>query len=428
MSFPLPPSIDEESSEDSDIVEKDNGTTSTSDASSLCTTPPTPLNVLITGGCGFLGRHIGRCVYQSMDSRFTDSKLMLLDRSSGGFKSCKQMICGDEKDNRIELGLADITNTHQLNNCFGSFQPDIVFHCAGMSELSAIIDDRLMYDRMEEANVIGTRCVVDACKENGVKVLIYTGSIAQVLPKQSQNQLQIDEGYISPIGNLLAQSYGKTKMTAERIVLWAGQTPHRRLRTCSIRCPPLYGEFDSSFIPNIVLAAQKHFDLYPPLGNSSYSMAAMYVGNAAHAHVCAASKLLHKDTNIRELVNSKFFIIGDKTPPCWMYDFSFSFLREFGYRSLWPRYLRMPIVITTIFFYMFIAVILFFHAFFHINFPSPILNYRKQIKIVSVNHIVIWCRAKQVLGYSPILCYETAFDRSVTWYKDHNPDLFYRFM
>ena len=403
------------SDEESDIVEKDSGTPNTSDeAPSRCTTPPIPLKVLITGGCGFLGSHIARCVY----NRFTDSKLMLLDNNCGGFKGCKKMICGNEEDKRIELGPVDVTNDRQLNKCFSIFQPDVVFHCAGMSELSAIINERLVSDRMNEVNVFGTQCVVNACKTNGVRVLVYTGSIAQVLPKKSRKQLVVDEGYDFLNGNLLARSYGQSKMAGEKIVRDAGQRDDDCLKTCSIRCPPLYGEFDTNFIPNIALAAQKYFNLYPPFGNPDHTMAAMYVVNAAHAHVCAAEKLLHKDNNTRELVNRNFFFVGDDTPSKWAYDFNMSFLGQFGFRVL-PRYVRLPIVITTILFYIFVAVILFFHAFFHINFPSPILNYRRQIKIVSVNHKVEWRRAESVLGYSPPICYKMAFDRSITSYKDH---------
>ena len=394
-----------------------NGPTDTSECSSGSESPSHSLKVLITGGCGFLGRHIGRRVFESLPS---DTVIMLLDSNGAGARAAIQMIdpnVRDEKTHeRIKLKIVDITNRRDLCDVFNQFQPNVVFHCAGLSELSATIDDKLMCDRMQKINEQGTRHVVHACQTSGVEVLIYTGSLAQVLPNERQkSRLKVDEFYVNPTtSNLLAHSYGQSKQRGEEIVLTAARSRNGSLRACSIRCPPLYGECDTSFIPNVVLAAQKYFGLYPHCGDSTYSMEAMYVENAAHAHLCAARKLMGNES-IREKVNGRFFYVGDDTPKQWAVQFYMSFLGRLGFKSL-PS-IRMPIVIATILFYIFVCIILFIHVFFDSNVPSPILNYRRQIKVLAVDHCVDWDRARRFLGYSPLVDYQTGFNRSIAHYQ-----------
>ncbi len=401
-----------DTSSDSEDIERD----SPNDASVSKEDLPrlkSPLKVLITGGCGFLGRHIARCVYNDL----SHSSIILLDVSPGNYLSCCQTIAGEDgQHDRIELAVADITNRTELDCVFRKHHPSIVFHCAGLSELSATIDDELIIDRMHKANVNGTRCVVNACNANGVKILVYTGSLGQALPtRYKKNKLIVDERFPDPKGNLLARSYGETKGLGERSVLNAASQDGHGLRTCSIRCPPLYGEYDDSFIPNVVLGARKFFGLYPRCGNPGFTMAAAYVGNAAHCHVLAALKLLDRKKQVRHSVNGKFFYVADDTPCQWAADFNMSFLSRLGFLAL--PWLRFPKIIVTMCFYFFVAVLLFFHVFFDSNFPSPVLNYRRQIKVLAVDHDVIYQNAKNVLGYSPPIDYRTAFDRSIVWYE-----------
>ena len=365
-----------------------------------------PLVVLITGGCGFLGPHIGYWAYSKLSDT---TKIVLLDNAIANQTACVEMIAGEDKYARISVEHADITDPTSVRTVFEKHKPDVVFHCAALSHMSATFAG-LIHTRMERVNVHGTQCIVNECIHAGVRVLIYTGSLTQVLPTGIHNQqLQIDEQYVPPNNMLLAETYGQTKKKGERLVLDAKD----QLLTCSIRCPPMYGEHDKKFIPRVVSAAERFWGIYPSSGNSQRTMAAMYVGNAAWAHVCAAKRLLDKSNEVRRSVNGEVFFVGDDTPQEWAIDFYKRFLKPLHYQFS-PR---VPVIIPTIFFYIYVAIILFFWVFFDMEIPNPISNYRWQINVLSVSHKVMFTKAKRLLNYEPQTHSNVAIKNSLnTWY------------
>ena len=129
--------------------------------------------------------------------------------------TCVEMIAGEDKYARISVERADITDPTSVRTVFEKHKPDVVFHCAALSHMSATFDG-LIHTRMERVNVHGTRCIVNECIHAGVRALIYTGSLTQVLPTGIHNQqLQID---VPPNNMLLAETYGQTKKKGEQLV------------------------------------------------------------------------------------------------------------------------------------------------------------------------------------------------------------------
>ena len=357
------------------------------------------LKVVITGGCGFLGQHLARSVYET----FPNARIILMDfRPVDGVEN---FISRNNNLNvRVETIGVDVTDLTNLKAQFINANPDVVFHCAGITEMGATIQDKRL---MSIVNVDGTRNVIRACEECGVRVLVYAGSLAQILRANRYNQEGINENTRLQQGEeLVISRYGATKNNAERLVLRAP------LYTCSLRCPPLYGEHDNTFIPSAAWAAQRFFGYYPNCGKPNKRMTAMYVGNAAWAHVCAAKCLL--DSSTRDAINGQFFYISDDTPSENYTSFFMRFLR--------PRYgttFRLPVIILTVMLYLIVVVVVFFSSVFQLQIPSPVLNYRRQIKVLSISHTVSWDKARDKLDYRPKYQFSDAVNRSRIWYNAH---------
>ncbi len=119
-------------------------------------------SIVITGATGYIGSQV---------------VLALLSRLSGG--SRLRVIARNSSDCSFLEGLpvdivrADIMDSLALHEAFRG--ADTVFHCAGFISYA-----RSSRSALYEANVVGTRNVVNACIYNNVRRLVMTSSIAAV--------------------------------------------------------------------------------------------------------------------------------------------------------------------------------------------------------------------------------------------------------
>ena len=111
--------------------------------------------VLITGGCGYLGTHIGKELRRSND----DVRVILFDLVGAAV---------DLQD--FEHVQGDICNTAQLRNALECFQVTGVIHTAGYG-LSGTLTLPAYDEITRKVNIEGTRSVIEACQTCGVKVL-----------------------------------------------------------------------------------------------------------------------------------------------------------------------------------------------------------------------------------------------------------------
>lgn len=154
---------------------------------------------------------------------------------------------------------------------------DTVYHTASLVSQS-LGKPGQMYD----VNVIGTDNVIEACRDQRVRHLIYTSSIDVVFDGSPIRHG--DERLPYPRRHL--DYYGETKMIAEQHVLAANSDG---LHTVSLRVAGLYGPNDRQRFPTIMnLALQGKF---VRLGDGRAKFNHLYVGNAAYAHLLAADAL-----------------------------------------------------------------------------------------------------------------------------------------
>ena len=391
---------------------------SSSTSSSVCSSPsPTGQHrktvVVITGGSGALGSHIARLIY----SRWNDVyEIRLYDRTPPD-ASLITSITGytTSKDNpKVTYHPGDVLDSDTLSTAF--VKADAVIHCAALVENGSLATRR----RMKKVNVDGTQKVVQACLECGVRALVYTGSLTQVLslPKASSKVVRFEESDNSAAKTskeLIFPQYGGSKNKAENLVLLAnGQEGKNgtKLFTCSLRLPVMFGERDSTFIPTCLWAAKHCCGYLVPMGltaRSGTTMQSLYVGNGAWAHILAAQKLLNPEGQTE--IGGKYYYIGDHSPVCSMANFQAQFLNPLGYR-VFPVGIPLFIMMLIAYFIEFLLLLLSF-----VRVDRRFVLNRASIRFVKLSHSYSWDRAKNELEYKPLYSHKTALAKSMDYYR-----------
>ncbi|KAJ0058604.1 hypothetical protein NL108_017723, partial [Boleophthalmus pectinirostris] len=186
---------------------------------------------LITGGCGFLGKHIVRVLLEQ--ERESVSEIRVFDKHTDP---------GMEKEStehtKVVVIQGDITDYTQVLEA--SRGVDVFIHSASVVDVWYKIPDSVMYN----VNVKGTENAIQACVENGIPSLIYTSSMGVVGPNQEGDQF-IRGTEDTPYRIKHTMAYDKTKSKAEELALKANGTKvkgGKTMYTCSLRPTGIYGE------------------------------------------------------------------------------------------------------------------------------------------------------------------------------------------
>lgn len=206
--------------------------------------------VLLTGGSGFLGKYL----IKKLIDRGYNLRCILRNPN----KCCQ--------DSGAEIVYADI----QKKIPKSAFKKiGIVIHAASETRSPE-------WGINYKTNVIGTKNILRACKDNKIKKLVYISSINTQLKNKGP--------------------YGKTKKIAENLVCKSG------LNFIIIRPSMIYGAGDKNLSRTISLI--KKFPIIPIIGAGDSMMQPVYVEDVADA-VC---KCL--DTNIRKKI---YNIVGPES-------------------------------------------------------------------------------------------------------------------
>ena len=392
---------------------------STSSSSSVCSSPCLgggaqhrgKTVVVITGGSGALGSHIARLVYSQWseiheirlyDCRPPDASLIT---SITGYAT------SIDKP-KVSYYPGDILDSDALSSAF--VKADVVFHCAAIVENGSVVARR----KMKKVNVDGTQNVIQACLECGVRALVFTGSLTQVLSLPKHHRVARYEEASDPpreTKELMFPYYGGSKSKAENLALLAnGQMGKdgNKLHTCSLRLPAMFGEKDSHFITTGLWAAKHCCGYLVPIGLTARpgtTMQSLYIGNAAWAHVLAAQKLL--DPEKQTEIGGKYYYIGDHSPVCSMANFQAQFLNPLGYRVL-PVGIPLFIVMVLAYFLEFVQLLLSF-----LGVDIGVVLNRGSVRFAKLSHSFSWERARNELEYEPLYSHKTALAKSMEYYR-----------
>ena len=153
------------------------------------------MRVLVTGGAGFIGSHLVDRFLERGD------EVIIIDN----------LITGKRKNlnEGAKFYEQDITNFEEINKIFEDEKPEVVFHLAANPMLRKSIEDPV-YDA--RVNILGTINVLEACRKNNVKKIIYTSTGGARVGEPEY--LPVDEKHpLNP-----CSPYGISKHSAEHYV------------------------------------------------------------------------------------------------------------------------------------------------------------------------------------------------------------------
>jgi FlaA1/EpsC-like NDP-sugar epimerase len=120
--------------------------------------------VLVTGAGGSIGSELVRQL-----ARYNPSDLLLLDRDESALHAVQLTLDASGTLTSESLLLADIRDQDRIIAVFQEFRPEIVFHAAALKHLPLL---ERFPDEAYKTNVLGTRNVLTAAAQAGVKAFV----------------------------------------------------------------------------------------------------------------------------------------------------------------------------------------------------------------------------------------------------------------
>jgi 2-alkyl-3-oxoalkanoate reductase len=241
------------------------------------------MNVLVTGGGGFLGSAIVRRLLARGDRVRSLSRSRHPELDALGVTQVR----------------GDVANLATVESAVADCE--VVFHVAAKAGIWGRLKD---YQR---ANVQGTLNVILACRKAGVGRLVYTSSPSVVF--DGRDMAGVDES--APYPSHYEAHYPRTKAEAERLVLRAGGSG---FATVALRPHLIWGPGDNHLVPRIIARARA--GRLRRLGRRSPLIDHIYIDNAADAHILAAERLGAGATS-PDVSGRVYFLSQGEPIPLW---------------------------------------------------------------------------------------------------------------
>jgi nucleoside-diphosphate-sugar epimerase len=235
---------------------------------------------VVTGGGGFVGRHLVEALHARGD------RVRTLDLRTPA-------------DLPGEIATVDITDPVALRDAIAG--ADVVFHNA-----SAVHTKQDRTDVLWRVNVEGTQNVIDACRAHRVPRLVYVSSGSVVY--QGENIENGDESL--PYASRSQAPYADTKIAAEKLVLAANG--EGGVATVALRPHVIFGPHDGRFLP-AVLRHAKSGRLRVQVGRGTWLSDYTYVENLVDALLAADERLALGSP----IAGQAYFITNGEPMPFW---------------------------------------------------------------------------------------------------------------
>lgn len=254
---------------------------------------PAPAPALVTGGTGFLGRHIVERLLGE------GRRVTVLARNPSQSLSNRGV-------RFVSAGLHD--EEALMRACEGA---EVVYHVAARV---GVWGSHFDYYR---TNVLGTRHLLECCRRQGVKRFVHTST-----PSVVYNGLDLcgaDESL--PLTRSCPSPYPLTKALAEAEVLKANSPT---LRTVALRPHLIWGPGDPHLVPRLLERAAK--GRLRIVGDGTNRVDMVHVLNATDAHLLAEKALGGEQAG--PAAGKAYFITNDE--PVVLWDWINNLLRSLG--------------------------------------------------------------------------------------------------
>ena len=155
------------------------------------------MNVLVTGGAGYIGSHATKMLINE------GFKVTVIDNLYTGYKMAV--------DERASFYNEDIKNVNAVSEILKKEQIEAVIHFAAYSLVGESMEKPLKY---YDNNVYGTKCLLQAMHQNDIKVIVFSSTAAVY---GDQKVMPITEKHVECPTN----TYGETKLAMEKMMHWA---------------------------------------------------------------------------------------------------------------------------------------------------------------------------------------------------------------
>ena len=213
------------------------------------------MNILVTGGCGFIGSHFLRYM---MDIYARDFFICLDALTYAGNKNnIKDLL----EDSRLTMIEGNIRDASFVDTLFVSYKPDVVVHFAAETHVDRSITGPQVF---LETNVIGTGVLLDACLRHGIERFhhVSTDEVYGTLPLQGGSPFT-EQSPLHP-----TSPYAASKASSDLLVLSYYKT--YGLPVTISRCSNNYGthQYPEKLIPLMIQKALQGESL-PVYGDGS---------------------------------------------------------------------------------------------------------------------------------------------------------------
>ncbi|XP_042336513.1 sterol-4-alpha-carboxylate 3-dehydrogenase, decarboxylating [Sceloporus undulatus] len=325
----------------------------------------------VIGGSGFLGQHLVE---------------HLLER---GYAVNVFDIRKGFENNKVQFFLGDLCCKEDLLPSLQGVM--LVFHCASPAPSSNNRD--LFY----KVNYLGTKAVIEACKEAGVQKLVLTSSASVVFEGTDIKNGTEDLPYAKkPI-----DYYTETKILQEKEVLSAND-PERNFFTVAIRPHGIFGPRDPQMVPILVQAA-KSGKMKFIIGDGKNLVDFTFVENVVHGHILAAEQLQTDSP----LCGKAFHITNDEPIPFW--EFMSCILTGLGYDA--PKY-HIPYWLAYYLAFLLSLVLLLLSPFITVK---PTFT-PMRVALAGTYHYYSCQQAKKHMGYKPLVSLHEAVAKTIESY------------
>lgn len=316
------------------------------------------MNILITGGTGFIGRHLTAALSKIYSTR------CLVRKNS-------DITC--LKDLNVDIVVGDLLDKDSLLPALDGI--DLVYHLAGE-----------VYSRRKDdyyrGNVLTTQNLLEVCKEKGTKRIIFLSSIGVYKPVTTKTLLT-EDSECGPI-----TFYGKTKLNAERLI------KEYNIPWVIVRAPVIYGPHQKATLNKFFLNAFKKRKIFI-IGDGDNSRSLCFIDNLVEGLA-----LLTNKTGI----DGKTYILSDNSP------YTFNEIIEVGSKVIKQRVkvVHLPNFLGNITWEI-------YHLMDGMFDLCPVELYA--IKKMQLHEGCDITKARKEIGFSPRITLEAGIEIMIDWIK-----------
>ena len=235
------------------------------------------MNILVTGGAGFIGSN---CIFHLLRT-YPSYRIICVDKLTyaGNLSTLTSVM-----DNpNFRFAKADIGDREAINQLFAEEKPDMVVNFAAESHVDRSINNPGIF---LETNILGTDVLMDACLKYGIKRYhqVSTDEVYGDLPLDRPDLLFTETTPLHP-----SSPYSSSKAAADLLVLSYFRT--YGLPVTISRCSNNYGpyQYPEKLIPLMIVNALNNQQL-PVYGNGQNVRDWLYVED----HCRAIDLVIHK--------------------------------------------------------------------------------------------------------------------------------------